>query len=81
MSRSIRSARHRRLVELLLRHREAASLKQVDVAARLGRHQPYISNIEAGQRRVDLVELIDLSEAIGFDLHELLDELLRTTKG
>ena len=80
MSRSIRSARHRRLAELLLRYREAASLKQAELAARLGRHQPYISNIEAGQRRVDLAELIDLSEAIGFDLHELLDELVRTPR-
>ena len=80
MSRSIRSARHRRLAELLLQHREAAGLKQADVALRLGRHQPYMSNIEAGQRRVDLVELIDLGEAIGFDPRALIDELVRTPK-
>lgn len=80
MSRSIRSARHRRLADLLFQHREAAGLKQAEVAARLDRHQPYISNIEAGQRRVDLAELIELSEAIGFDLHAIVDELLRTPK-
>lgn len=80
MSRSLRSARHRRLADLLVARREAAGLKQAEVAARLGRHQPHVSNIESGQRRVDVVELIDLSEALGFDLHALIDELVRTPR-
>nr|WP_313901183.1 helix-turn-helix transcriptional regulator [Methylobacterium sp. J-048] len=77
---SLRSRRHRRLAELIARYRDAAGLKQSDVAKQLGRHQPFVSGIESGQRRVDLVELLDLAEVIGFDPHELLKELNDTPR-
>ena len=77
MSRSLRSDQHQRLVELIIRYREEAGLKQADVAAKLGRHQPFVSNIENGQRRVDVVEFLALAAVIGFDPHHALDELLQ----
>ena len=55
MARTLGSARHARLIELVVRAREAAGLTQAEVAGRLGRHQPFVSNIESGERRVDLV--------------------------
>ena len=76
----LRSARHKRLAELLIRYREEAGLKQSEVGLSLGRHQPFVSNIESGQRRLDLVELLDLAEAIGFDPHELIDELIQVPR-
>ncbi len=75
MPASFRSPRYRRLAELLVQHRLAAGLKQADVAEVLGRHQPLITNMENGQRRIDVVELLELAEIIGFDPHEILDEL------
>ena len=81
MPRTISSARQKRLAELLVGFREAADLTQQDVAKALGRHQPFISAIEAGQRRVDVVELLDLAEAIGFDPNELLQTLRKVPKG
>lgn len=78
MPRSLRSPRHKRLAELLIHYREEAGLKQADVAEKLGRHQPFISNIESGQRRVDVVELLDLAEAIGFDPSSLMQALIIT---
>ena len=81
MPRTISSARQKRLAELLVGYREAANLTQQDVAKTLGRHQPFISAIEAGQRRVDVVELLDLAEAIGFDPIDLLDSLQGVPKG
>jgi transcriptional regulator with XRE-family HTH domain len=77
MPRTLSSARQRRLAELIIGYREAADLTQVDVARALGRHQPFVSNIESGQRRLDLIELLDLAAVIGFDPHALLDELAR----
>jgi transcriptional regulator with XRE-family HTH domain len=75
-----RSRRHQRLAELLAQYRREANLRQADVAEKLGRYQPLITGIENGQRRVDVVELLDLAEIIGFDPHELIDELMRTKK-
>lgn len=54
---TIYSKEHQRLVGLLIKAREEAKLRQEDIAAKLGRTQSYISKIEAGQRRVDIVQL------------------------
>lgn len=75
MPKTIHSQRHLRLAELLTEKRKAAGLTQAAVAQAMGRHQPFIANIENGDRRVDLVELIDLAEIVGFDVHALIDEL------
>ena len=81
MPRSLSSARQQRLAELLIRYRDEAGLNQADVARALGRHQPFISNLESGQRRLDVVELLDLAEAVGFDPVELIRELKQIPKG
>lgn len=80
MPSSFRSARHQRLAELLVQYRREAGLKQSDVAEALGRHQPLLTNMENGQRRIDVVELLDLADIIGFDAHEVLDELGKVPK-
>ena len=60
------------LVNLLRELREDAGLRQVDVAERLERHQSYVSKYEAGDRRLDLIELRDVAQAIGVPLAELV---------
>ena len=81
MPRTLGSARHQKLAELLIDAREAAGLTQAEVAKALGRHQPFVSGIEAGQRRVDVVELLDLAEAIGFDPQVLIAAIASTPRG
>jgi len=75
MPQTIRSPRQELLVQRLIEARKEAGLTQAELAARFGRHQPFIANIESGQRRIDLVELIDLAGVIGLDLHRIIDEL------
>ncbi|MES0039678.1 helix-turn-helix domain-containing protein [Mesorhizobium sp. M0046] len=60
--------------------RRAKGLTQVEVAAALGRRQPFIANIESGERRVDLVELIDLAAIVDLDVPELVRRLDTTGK-
>jgi transcriptional regulator with XRE-family HTH domain len=81
MSSSIRTARHKRLAELLAKMRNEAGLHQADVAKALGRHQPSITNIKREQRRVDVVEFLQLARIIGFDPHAIIDELLQMPEG
>jgi transcriptional regulator with XRE-family HTH domain len=81
MPSSSRSLRRRRLAELLVAYREQAGLKQSELAERLGRHQPFVSNLEAGQRRLDLVELLDIAAALDFDPRDLIGELLQVPPG
>ena len=52
-------------------------MTQADVAVAVGRHQSFIATIEGGERRVDVVEFLELAEAIGFDPARLLRQLAR----
>ncbi len=59
--RSLHSARYRRFVRRLREARKRAGLTQVDAARAVGQPQSFIAKIEAGQRRVDVIELQDLA--------------------
>lgn len=67
MTKTLRTPRHEALRIFLIASRKSADLTQTDVAKKLGRHQSFVANVEGGQRRVDVVELLDFAEAIGFD--------------
>ena len=47
--------------------RLAANPTQAAVAARLGRPQSFVAKYECGERRLDVVEFIEVAEAIEFD--------------
>ena len=67
MSKSAFTDAHRILVSALAQTRRDNELQQAELAARLGKDQSYISNIERGQRRVDVVEFYALARAMGLD--------------
>lgn len=77
MTKSAFSDAHRMLVEAVAAARLEAGLKQADVAAALGKNQSYVSNIERGQRRIDVVEFYALARAIGIEPVELFDKATR----
>lgn len=52
---------YRRFVERLRAARLAAGLSQAEVARKLGWAQSVVSKCEAGERRVDVVELVQLA--------------------
>ena len=37
------------------------------------RYQSIVANIESGERRIDVVEFLDIAEAIGFDPGKLIE--------
>ena len=50
------------LVERLKQARKEAGLNQVEVAVLLRKTQSYISKIESGQRRIDVVQLKEFAK-------------------
>jgi transcriptional regulator with XRE-family HTH domain len=52
-------------LEKLKQARLDAGLSQVEVAARFGKPQSYVSKCESGERRVDFVELLDFISIYG----------------
>lgn len=75
MSRSAFTDAHRVLVKALAEARISADLYQEDVAKRLGKNQSFISNIERGERRVDVIEFFAIARAIGADPVTLFAEI------
>lgn len=75
MTRSIFTKRYAVLCRLLLEAREAAGMTQAALARRLGRPQSYVSKVEHGERRVDVVEFVELCEAIGADAAGMVERL------
>ena len=57
MKKAIYSTEHRYIVERLREARKAAGLDQRNAAKLLKVSQSYISKIEAGQRRIDVIQL------------------------
>jgi ribosome-binding protein aMBF1 (putative translation factor) len=47
-------------------------LSQKELAVKLRHHQSFVARVESGERRIDVVELIALSRAVGFDPFEVL---------
>lgn len=72
MGRTIHTEEHRRLIALLRGHREAAGLRQVDLAEQLDRPQSFVSKYEAGERRLDLVELRSICIVLGVSLTDVV---------
>lgn len=80
MSRTLGSSRHRALIEFVIKQRKAAGLTQVQVAGRLRRYQSYVTLLETGQRRIDVIEFIELADAIGFDAAAAIRKLYKIPK-
>lgn len=71
----LHSDEYRRLVTALADARRQAGMSQYDLAARLGVDQPFISKYEAGRRRLDVIEFLQIVAALEIDYREILDHL------
>jgi len=72
MDKTIYSEGHKALVEKLIKARQKMKLRQEDVAKLLGRTQSYISKIEAGQRRIDIIQLKEFAKIYKKNLHSFI---------
>ncbi len=73
---SVYTDRYSTLLELLISTRRDAGLTQQDLAERLRRPQSYVSKYERGERRLDVIEFLDIVEILGADPCPLLKGLL-----
>jgi transcriptional regulator with XRE-family HTH domain len=76
MSKSVFSDAHQIRVEHLTAARIQSGMKQADLAALIGKNQSYVSNIERGQRRVDMIEFYVLARAMNADPLALYSDIV-----
>jgi transcriptional regulator with XRE-family HTH domain len=65
MAKTIFTEDHRLFVAALRDVRRRKNVTQEMLSQILGRDQSYISNIERGQRRLDVIEFADIAKALG----------------
>jgi transcriptional regulator with XRE-family HTH domain len=73
MEKSIHTTDHKKLQRLLKQVRLGAGLRQEDLAELLGKPQSFVSKYEKGDRRLDLIELRQICQAVGISLTELVE--------
>jgi len=74
---SLYSDRYRFFLELLIEARKNSGITQQQLAKKLGRPQSFVSKVENGERRIDVVEFVMFSEHLGADPHSLLRKIER----
>lgn len=72
MDKSIHSKEYKIVLERMRKARLEAGLTQVQVAIKLGHHQSYVSKIESGERRVDVIELNKFAKLYGKSVNYFL---------
>lgn len=76
LRKTLRSPRHRALIGILVAARERAGLTQRQLATRLRRPHSFVGRMEAGERRVDVVEFIEIARVLGANPKEMFEQLL-----
>ena len=72
MPSSIHDERYKALLVALREARERQGMSQADLAKRLGRRQQFVSKYEAGERRLDVIEFIDIAGQLQLPWQSLL---------
>ena len=67
MTRSVFSDAYRHMCERLTEERLANGLTQAELARALGRPQSYVAKFERGERRLDVVELLEILSVLKVD--------------
>jgi transcriptional regulator with XRE-family HTH domain len=75
MTKSVFSLRYDRLKQALVAARRDRGLSQVQVAELLGRPQSFVSKYERGERRLDVIEFLEVATTLGVDPILLLQQV------
>jgi ribosome-binding protein aMBF1 (putative translation factor) len=75
MPKPLHSRQYKRFLKELRAARAWAGVSQVELAARIGEPQSYISKCESGARRLDVIELYRWTSALDIDLVDFVVNL------
>ncbi len=67
MARTIHSDAYKKLVNNLVKARQEKGLTQQALAKKLKRPQSFVAKVEGCERRLDVVEYLEMAKAIGID--------------
>ena len=80
MTRSTHHPHYQTFLALLKAERKALGVTQVELAEAIGNRQVFVSKIEKGDRRLDVVELLEYFDGIGGDVVSFVAKLKAALK-
>ena len=60
---------------MLIQERQSKGVTQTQLAQRLNKPQSYVSKYENGERRLDVIEFLEIADCIGMDPAEFIRRL------
>lgn len=75
MKKSIYSEKQRILGDWLVKSRKKAGLTQIELAKKLGKPQSFVAKYEGGERRLDVIELLEIAYILGADVKTILKKI------
>ena len=69
MGKTIRSKEYAVFIERMKKAREETGLRQIDVAKKMKRPQSYISRVESGEYRLDILEVKKFAQLYNKDIN------------
>ena len=76
LAKSVHSEAHRAFCDAMIAARKKTGLTQYQLAEKLKRSQSFVAKYEGGERRVDVVEFIEICRMLDTDPIKLLRSLI-----
>ena len=80
MTKSLHSTRYSEFRKRLTKARIDAGVSQAELADQLGKPQSFVSKFERGERRLDVIEFLDVATILGVAPASFLDDLRSSTR-
>lgn len=73
---SIYSYEYQSIIKTLKARRIELKITQAQLAQVLGKPQSFVSKIESGERRLDIIEFVHIARQLSLDLNAVLEKIL-----
>jgi transcriptional regulator with XRE-family HTH domain len=75
VTKSVFTKRYKLFLTILISIREDKGLSQHKLAKKLKKPQSFVSKYERGERRLDVVEFLDIAKVLEADPHEIIRKI------
>lgn len=75
MTGSVFTGKYERFRKLIIQARKDAGFTQIQLAQKLEKPQSYVSKYETGERRLDVIEFVEIACALGTSAEAILKSL------
>ena len=80
MTKSVFTERYQAFISLLVSARQKQGLTQRGLAIKLNKVHSFVAKYEQGERRLDVIEFLDIAEALEINPIEIIKKLRKSPK-